>query len=179
MSDPTIETETKADAITNGATNGSLPVTVTEPIAEPAEPPQVAAEASASPTAPPTASPAPPVPVVALPQTPQTRPPAHGPRRPTSGRASAPQAPPFTAPTPAAATPAPQTVPSPLRLRLKVWTDPQTKKRYLMPTALLDPRTGVMTAYGTASEGDDKVLRLTPPEWQALPFFYFKEDQPA
>ena len=66
-----------------------------------------------------------------------------------------------------------------LRLRMKVWTDRVTGKRYLMPSAVMsDPRTGFMTAYAM-SDAETKMIRLTPPEWNALPFFYFKEDGPA
>jgi hypothetical protein len=66
-----------------------------------------------------------------------------------------------------------------LRLRMKIWTDPKTSKRYLMPTAVIpDPRSGAMTAYAMSDE-DTKIIKLTPAEWNALPFFYFQEDGPA
>lgn len=62
---------------------------------------------------------------------------------------------------------------------MKVWTDRRTGKRYLMPSAVIsDPRTGMMSAYAMSDE-DTKVVKLSPPEWNSLPFFYFKEDGPA
>lgn len=75
--------------------------------------------------------------------------------------------------------PPPQT-PS-LRLRMKVWTDPRTRKRYLMPVGFFrdvlrgQPRTDVMYAHAM-SDDDTKVVTLTAAEWNALPFFYFRED---
>jgi hypothetical protein len=69
--------------------------------------------------------------------------------------------------------------PPPLRLRMKTWTDPTTGKRYLMPSAVMaDPRLGTMHAYAMTDE-DTKIVKLTPLEWNALPFFYFQEDGPA
>lgn len=66
-----------------------------------------------------------------------------------------------------------------LRLRMKVWTDPSTGTRYLMPTAdLSDPASGLLTVYAMTDTGT-KVVKLTPIEWNALPFFYFQEDGPA
>lgn len=65
-----------------------------------------------------------------------------------------------------------------LRLRMKVWTDP-AGKRYLMPSAVItDPVRGIMTAYAMSDE-DTRPVKLTPVEWNALPFFYFQEDGPA
>lgn len=71
-----------------------------------------------------------------------------------------------------------------LRLRMKVWTDRATGKRYLMPSAFMrdvvrgQPVTDVMYAYAM-SDDDTKVVTLTAHEWNALPFFYFKEDGSA
>lgn len=71
-----------------------------------------------------------------------------------------------------------------LRLRMKIWTDPATSKRYLMPTAFMrDVRNGqpisdVMYAYAMRDD-DTKVVTLTAREWNSLPFFYFEEDGPA
>jgi hypothetical protein len=66
-----------------------------------------------------------------------------------------------------------------LRVRVKVWTDPATGKRYLMPTAIMhDPKSGLLTAYAM-TDADTKVVKLTPVEWNALPFHYFKEDGDA
>lgn len=66
-----------------------------------------------------------------------------------------------------------------LRLRMKVWIDPTTRKRYLAPTAMLtDVRRGIFTAYAM-SDDDTKQIHLSVDAWNALPFFYFKEDGPA
>ena len=75
--------------------------------------------------------------------------------------------------------PAPSKAPEGLRLRVKVWTDPQSTRRYLMPTAIMsDPTRGLLTAYAM-TDGDTKAIKLTAAEWNALPFYYFKEDGPA
>lgn len=66
-----------------------------------------------------------------------------------------------------------------LRLRMKIWTDPRTGRRYLIPVAFMtDPKLGTMAAYVMTDE-DTKVIKLSAVEWNALPFFYFKEDGPA
>ena len=71
-----------------------------------------------------------------------------------------------------------------LRLRLKVWTDPETAKRYLMTSAFMrdvvggQPFTDVMCAYAMRDD-HTKVITLRAAEWNALPFFYFQEDGPA
>lgn len=71
-----------------------------------------------------------------------------------------------------------------LRLRAKVWTDPKTSKRYLMPTAFMrdvmngKPVSDVMCAYAMRDD-DTKLVTLTADEWNTLPFFYFQEDGPA
>jgi hypothetical protein len=71
-----------------------------------------------------------------------------------------------------------------LRLRMKVWTDRTTNKRYLMPSAFMrdvvrgQPVTDVMYAYAMRDD-DTKIVTLTAVEWNALPFFYFNEDGPA
>lgn len=71
-----------------------------------------------------------------------------------------------------------------LRLRMKVWTDPTTAKRYLMPSAFMrdvvngQPVSDVMYAYAMRDD-DTKLVTLTAGEWNALPFFYFQEDGPA
>ena len=64
---------------------------------------------------------------------------------------------------------------------MKVWTDPGTRKRYLMPMAFMrdlmngQPVTDVMYAYAMSDDGN-KIVTLTAGEWNALPFFYFQED---
>lgn len=71
-----------------------------------------------------------------------------------------------------------------LRLRMKVWTDPKTAKRYLMPSAFMrdvvngKPVTDKMYAYAMRDD-DTKLVTLTAAEWNALPFFYFREDGSA
>jgi predicted nucleic acid-binding protein len=71
-----------------------------------------------------------------------------------------------------------------LRLRMKIWTDPETSKRYLMAMALMrDVRGGVpisdvMIAYAMRDD-DTKIITLTMDEWDALPFFFFQEEGPA
>jgi hypothetical protein len=68
-----------------------------------------------------------------------------------------------------------------LRLRMKVWTDPRTLKRYLMPAAFFrdvlggKPVTNVMYAHAMRDDAT-KIVTLTAAEWNALPFFYFCED---
>lgn len=79
---------------------------------------------------------------------------------------------------------APEQIADRLRLRLKVWTDHETGRRYLMSTAFMrdvvdgQPVTDVMYAYAM-SEDHTKVVTLRAAEWNALPFFYFQEDGPA
>jgi hypothetical protein len=71
-----------------------------------------------------------------------------------------------------------------LRLRMKVWTDHRTSKRYLMPTAFMrdvvngQPISAVMYAYALRAD-DTQLVTLTAGEWQALPFVYVQEDGPA
>jgi len=88
--------------------------------------------------------------------------------------------------------PEPQSAPEPpatpaidhLRLRMKVWTDTATSKRYLMPAAFMrdvvngKPVSDVMYAYALRDD-DTKLVTLTAREWNALPYFYFHEDGPA
>lgn len=71
-----------------------------------------------------------------------------------------------------------------LRIRMKIWTHPQTTKRYLMPTAYMrdvrngQPVTDVMVAYAM-SEDDTMMVTLTATQWNSLPFFYMQEDGAA
>lgn len=90
-----------------------------------------------------------------------------------------------TPPTPRGpAQPSPAPADENLRLRVKVWTDPWTGKRYLMPTAFMrdvkngQPVSDVMLAYAMRDD-DTKVVTLRAAEWNTLPFFYFQEDGPA
>jgi len=90
------------------------------------------------------------------------------------------------APEPSAAEPAePAATPEPgLKLRMKIWTDPATSRRYLMPTAFMrdvingQPVSDVMYAYAMSDE-DTKLVTLRAHEWNTLPFFYFQEIGPA
>jgi hypothetical protein len=67
---------------------------------------------------------------------------------------------------------------------MKIWTHPQTTKRYLMPTAYMrdvvkgQPVSDVMVAYAMR-EDDTMVVTLTAAQWNTLPFFYMQEDGPA
>ena len=71
-----------------------------------------------------------------------------------------------------------------VRLRMKIWTDHATGKRYLMPSAFMrdivngQPMTDVMYAYAMRDD-DTKLVTMTASEWNTLPFFYFQEDGPA
>lgn len=71
-----------------------------------------------------------------------------------------------------------------LRVRVKVWTDPDTGRRYLMPSAFMRdvmngrPVTDVMCAYAMRDD-DTKLITMTSKEWNALPFYYFLEDGSA
>lgn len=72
-----------------------------------------------------------------------------------------------------------------LRVRMKIWTHPQTARRYLMTSSRwrdLDrsgqPVTDVMLAYAMR-EDDTMTVSLTATQWNALPFFYMQEDGPA
>jgi hypothetical protein len=68
-----------------------------------------------------------------------------------------------------------------LRLRMKVWTEPSTSKRYLMPVGVMrdvargSPVTDVVHAYAMRDD-DTKLVILTVAEWNALDFYYFHED---
>ena len=71
-----------------------------------------------------------------------------------------------------------------LRLRMKIWTDHATAKRYLMPSAFMrdvvngQPVSDVMYAYAMRDDST-KIVTLKAAEWNALPFFYFQEDGAA
>lgn len=68
-----------------------------------------------------------------------------------------------------------------LQLCMKVWTDPQTHKRYLLPTAFMrdvvrgQPVSDVMYAYAYGTQAEPRLIELTAAEWNQLPFFYFQE----
>lgn len=106
------------------------------------------------------------------------------PDAPVPATAAPPAEEPEIAATPLEEPAVPQEVIAALRLRVKVWTDRQTGKRYLMPTADWrdvvngQPVSDVMQA-DAMRDDDTKRVTLTAREWNALPFFYFREDGPA
>ena len=102
---------------------------------------------------------------------------------PIEAPATAPIEPPTAAPFAAPAAPIAAPVDN-LRLRMKIWTDRATSKRYLMPSAFMrdvvngQPVSDVMYAYAMRDDST-KIITLTAAEWNALPFFYFQEEGPA
>ena len=95
-----------------------------------------------------------------------------------------PVAPAAAAPAPPAAAPVGETAAKGLRLRMKIWTDARTNKRYLVPSAFMrdvvdgHPVSDVMYAYAISG---DEILHITlrANEWQMLPFAFFQEEGPA
>lgn len=71
-----------------------------------------------------------------------------------------------------------------LRLRVKVWTDRETSRRYLVAMAFMrdvvngQPVSDVMCAYAMRDD-DTKLITLREHEYDELPYFYFKEDGAA
>jgi hypothetical protein len=71
-----------------------------------------------------------------------------------------------------------------LRLRMKIWTDPETSLRYLIAMGMMRdvakgrPISDVMIAYVMRDDAT-RMIEMTSGEWNALPFHYFKEDGPA
>lgn len=66
-----------------------------------------------------------------------------------------------------------------LRLRMKVWTDPSTKLRYLVAVGVMPHESSTtMSAYAMRDD-QTRLLRLTVAEWNRLPFYYFVEDGEA
>jgi hypothetical protein len=71
-----------------------------------------------------------------------------------------------------------------LRLRMKIWTDPKTSLRYLTAMGMMRdvengrPTSNVMIIY-VMRDDDTRMIELTSEEWNALPFYFFKEDGPA
>lgn len=63
-----------------------------------------------------------------------------------------------------------------LRLRLKVWANPVTHEEYLVPIAMIDPRTELVVATAMRDSGQNIELRLTIQEWNDLPYYYFTKD---
>lgn len=108
---------------------------------------------------------------------------------PEAAPAMAPSVPPPVAPQidPVPLAPPPATGPtSTSKVRMKVWTDPSTRQRYLMPTGFMrdvvngQPVTDIMYAYAYALDGGTPMrVELSALEWNTLPFFYFTEVGPA
>ncbi len=71
-----------------------------------------------------------------------------------------------------------------LHLRVKVWTDRATGGRYLLPTAHFlkvvkgRPISDDMYGYGISSDAP-RLIELKAAEWNALPYCYFQEEEPA
>jgi hypothetical protein len=68
---------------------------------------------------------------------------------------------------------------APLHLRMKIWTDPKTQKRYLAAQATEDKKTGLFTAWVQADMEAPRKVVLTGAQWSALPLSYFKEEGAA
>lgn len=121
------------------------------------------------------------LPATTVPSRPATLPTAAVSRENAPPSAPAPSPPSNTAPQPGALPIPRMNLQNSLRLRMKIWTDPSTLKRYLMPMAFMRdlangyPITDVMYAYAM-SDDSTKIVTLTATEWNALPFFYFQED---
>jgi hypothetical protein len=63
-----------------------------------------------------------------------------------------------------------------LRLKMKVYTNPETGRRYLAATGVVERG----FVYATVmSDKETKGAALSIDEWNDLPYFYFKEDGPA
>ncbi len=67
---------------------------------------------------------------------------------------------------------------SKLRVRMKVWTQPQTNKQFLVAVGFPDSKTGRVFAYALRDDGTES-LTLTIEEWNALPWRYFIDDGAA
>lgn len=67
---------------------------------------------------------------------------------------------------------------SSLRLRMKIWVHPETQKRFMVAAGYLELKSERMIAYAMSDE-QTYPLKLTIDEWNALPYFFFREDGPA
>jgi len=65
-----------------------------------------------------------------------------------------------------------------LRLRMKVWTNPDNGELYLVAVGYYSAKTDLMSAYAMQDK-ETKQIELTPEEWNALPYKYFSEDGDA
>jgi hypothetical protein len=57
---------------------------------------------------------------------------------------------------------------------MKVWTD-SGGNRFMVSMGQFNPRKGIVHAF-IMSEERTTQIQLSPDEWNALPFYYFKED---
>ncbi len=65
-----------------------------------------------------------------------------------------------------------------MRLRVKVFTAPATGKRYLVSIAMFNPEREELHVYFMSDE--ETLFRSLPiDDYNALPYFFFKEDGPA
>jgi len=62
-----------------------------------------------------------------------------------------------------------------LRLRMKVWTDPEGK-RWLVAGAMAARLGGPMKAYAMR-DAETKLFDLTPDQWNAMPYSVFEETE--
>lgn len=65
-----------------------------------------------------------------------------------------------------------------MRLRMKVWINPENGQLYLVATGYYNTANDRMVAYAMRDE-ETKQLDLSPEEWNALEYKYFKEDGDA
>lgn len=65
-----------------------------------------------------------------------------------------------------------------MRLRAKVFTDEASGHRYLVSIAIFNPQGDVVHVYFMSDEATS-FTTMKVDAYNALPFFYFKEDGPA
>lgn len=66
----------------------------------------------------------------------------------------------------------------PLRLRAKVFTNAATGQRYLVSMAMFNPERESVHVYFMSDE-ETLFMAMTVDDYNALPYFYFKEDGEA
>jgi hypothetical protein len=65
-----------------------------------------------------------------------------------------------------------------MRLRVKVFDDPRTSLRYLVSIAMFEPASDTVNVF-LMNDEDTRMQRMTVDEYNALPYYFFKEDGPA
>lgn len=65
-----------------------------------------------------------------------------------------------------------------MRLRMKVFADASTGKKYVVSIALLDPKTETVRAY-LMSDEETRFVALSIDDYNAIPYSFFDEDGPA